>query len=196
MIFETKKVGALMLAGFLLGLGLVQAQTAEGSSLVPSVLAQAEPGVPAEDTRSPAQVLEEAQAALDRMEASADNIGLQLRRAREKKDVVLILCLDDKLNQMNVAARSASDRVASIQAAVSSGNLERARHDDAVLGALAQRGGEIVTEANQCIGEEAGILGRTTLDLTVDPTIPKTDTAAPPVSPMVSTPPVAASPTS
>jgi hypothetical protein len=196
MTFGKKKIGALMLGGLLLGLGLMKVQTAEGSSLTPSVFAQMEASAPAEDTRSPERVLEEARAALDRMEAAADNIGLQLRRAREKKDVVLILCLDDKLNQMNVAARSASDRVANIEAAVSSGNVERARHDDAVLGALAARGGEIVTEANQCIGEEAGILGRTTLDLTVDPSIPRTDTAAPPVSPMVSTPPVAASPTS
>jgi hypothetical protein len=130
------------------------------------------------------------------MEAAADNIGRQLRQAREEKDVVKMICLDDKLNQMNVAARSASDRVASIDAAVTSGNAERAQHDDAVLGALSARANEIIAEANQCIGEETGILGQTKLELTVDPSIPTTDTAAPPLTPIVSTPPVAASPTS
>jgi hypothetical protein len=128
------------------------------------------------------------------MEAAADNIARMLREARKKKDVVKMLCLDDKLNQMNVAARSATDRVASIEAAVKSGNAERARHDDAVLDALSARATELTAEANQCIGEETGVVGGSTLEVTVDPDIPKEDTATPRPPVLISTPPVAASP--
>lgn len=181
-----QKAGA-SLASALAGTSLAQIQGAENSN-AEGAGSEAAP-------RSPEQILAESQATLDRMEAAADNIGRQLRQAREEKDVVRILCLDDKLNQMNVAARSAADRVTSIEAAVTSGNAERAQHDDAVLGALSERADELVTEANQCIGAETGVLGKTKLQLIVDPTIPKTDTAAPPISSVVSTPPVAASPT-
>lgn len=181
-----QKAGA-SLASALAGAPLAQTEGAENSK------SEAAGGEAA--PRSPEQILADARATLDRMEAAADNVGRQLRQTREQKDVVRTLCLDDKLNQMNVAARSAADRVASIEAAVASGNTERAQHDDAVLGALSERAGELSAEANQCIGAETGVLGQTKLQLIVDPTIPKTDTAAPPLPPVVSTPPVAASPT-
>ncbi len=90
------------------------------------------------------------------MEAAADHVGRMLRDARNKKDVVKTLCLDDKLSQMNVAARSATDRVAAIEAAAKAGNTERVGHDNAVLEALAARGTALSAEANQCIGEESG----------------------------------------
>ncbi len=212
MTFREKKTSAAVVGGMLVLFGVSQTDLARaqlagaGSSLRNALtqtgLAQAttagESGAAAENesARSPQKILEDAQSTLDQMEKGADNISLQLRRAREEKDVVKTLCLDDKLNQMNVAARSASDRVASIQAAVESGNMERAQHDDAVLGALAVRANELIAEANQCIGEETGVLGQTKLDLYVDPSIPTADTAAPPIPPVISTPPVAASPTS
>lgn len=214
MTFMKKKTSAAAVGGLLALFGISQTELARaelsgaGNSLrsalsATGLVAQTEsgeistaPATESEAPRAPEQILADAQATLDRMEAGADNISLQLRRAREEKDVVKTLCLDDKLNQMNVAARSASDRVASIQAAVESGNTERAQHDDAVLGALAVRANELIAEANQCIGEETGVLGRTELELYVDPSIPTTDTAAPPLPPVISTPPVAASPTS
>lgn len=212
MTVRDKKL-SVALGGLVALFGIAQADVARagiervGASLASALgsapLAQTEAGEASADgsdalesPRSPEVIRQEAQATLDRMEADADNISRQLRRAREEKDVVKTLCLDDKLNQMNVAARSASDRVASIDAAVASGNAERAQHDDAVLGALSVRANELVAEANQCIGEETGVLGQTKLELTVDPSIPATDTAAPPLPPVVSTPPVAASPTS
>lgn len=190
MIAKTIQIAGASLLALSLSFGLVSAQDAVSSVAQPSEEATQA------DTRSPEQLLADAQASLDKMEASADNIARALRSAREEKDVVMTLCLDDKLNQMNVAARSAADRVASIEAAVASGNAKRAAHDDAVLGALALRGNELSAEANQCIGEDSGVLGATTLELKVDPAIPKSDTASPAAPVIVSSPPVAASPTS
>jgi hypothetical protein len=190
MIAKSIKIGALAFGAVLLSLGVVQAQSGSPNSASPA-------SPPKEDSanKSPQQILDEGRLSLDRMEATADNISRMLREARKAKDVVKTLCLDDKLNQINVAARSAADRVTSIEAAVVSGNAERARHDDAVLGALSARGIEIAAEANQCIGEEAGVLGDTLLEVTFDPAIPKQDTATPQPPTLISSPPVAASPT-
>ena len=197
MTFIHNKIGATLVGGLLVSFGVVQAQVAEGSSLIDGGPAQTEASATT-DAAAPRPVqtiLAESRATQDRIEAAADNIARQLRDAREEKDVVKTLCLDDKLNQMNVAARSVADRVGSIEAAVNANNAERVQHDDAVLQALAQRADELITEANQCIGEESGVLGQTKLELTVDPSIPKTDTAAPPPITVISSPPVAASPT-
>jgi len=191
MIARTFQISALAAVGLLTGLGLGQAQSAE-----PSTEDSASDNVEAaEPARSPEVILSEAQAALDRLEASADNIGRMLRPAREDKDVVKTLCLDDKLNQMNVATRSAADRVESITVAVKSNNTERLQHDDAVLTALKVRANELGAEANQCIGEESGTLGTSSLEVVIDPSTPSSDTASPPPPTVISSPPVAASPT-
>lgn len=188
MITSSIKISVAAFGFVVLSLGIVQAQSAESSP-------PGDEATPAEAApRSPQEILEEGKKSLDRMEASADNIARMLREARKNKDVVKVLCLDDKLNQMNVAARSATDRVASIEAAVAAGNTERARHDDAVLSALSARATELTAEANQCIGEETGLVGGSTLDVTVDPDIPKEDTATPSPPVLISAPPVAASP--
>lgn len=190
MIAKTIKISLLTSVGVFAGFGVVQAQSDDGAVAETPAVSEVET-----DTRSPAEILTEAKSALDRMEASADNIGRMLRQAREDKDVVKTLCLDDKLNQMNVATRSAADRVSSIEGAAKAGNGERVRHDDAVLTALKVRTNELTAEANQCIGEESGTLGSSSLEVVVDPSTPRSDTASPPPPVVISSPPVAASPT-
>lgn len=192
MIANSIKIGGAAAGLLLLSLGVVRAQSAEATPVAGDAASTATP--PA-TPKTPQQILEEGRATLDRMEATADNVSRMLREARKKKDVVKTLCLDDVLSQLNVAARSATDRVASIEAAAATNNKERAEHDDAVLGALSKRATELSAEANQCVGEETGVLGESTLEITVDDDIPKEDTGAPRAPVMISTPPVAASPT-
>lgn len=195
MTIKTIQIAGASILGLTLSYGLVFAQNEAGAQAVAND-APAESGdSEVVDTRTPEQILADAQGSLDKMEAAADNVGRMLRQARVSKDVVKTLCLDDKLNQMNVAARSAADRVASIEAAAKAGNRERVAHDNAVLEALAARGSALSAEANQCIGEESGVLGATVLELTIDPAIPKEDTAIPATPVIISSPPVAASPT-
>ena len=183
MIAKTIRVGVVVTCCIMLSFGLVSAQStsSEGATAAPS--------------NRLTQILVSARSSLDVIEASADNIGRMLRAAREGKDVVKVLCLDDKLGQMNVAARSAADRIVGLEAAVAAGNTERALHDEAVLQALTARANELGVEANQCIGEEKGVVGGSSLDVTIDPAIPAADTATPAATVVVSPPPLAASPT-
>lgn len=174
-----------------------------GSFAIAQPAASAEPlaaGSPGEkqdvaQPQSPQQVLQRARLTVDKMEATADNISRMLRIAREEKDVVKTLCLDDKLNQIDVAARAASDRLAIIEAEVASGSTERLSHDEDVISALGDRGDELSVEGNQCIGEESRGDGNSELKVTVDPAIPQGDVATQPTPAIISQPPQAASAT-
>lgn len=190
MLARTLKVSMIAAGMLVVGGGVVAAQseapTAESAPAVPA---------PATAQLSTAEMLVKARSVLATLDASSQNVSRMLREARAKKDVVKALCLDDKLSQIDVAKRSAADRVQSLEGAASAGNTERAQHDFAVIGALEERANALASEANQCIGEEKGFLGGSSLQVTVDPTIPQSDTSASPPPPVIAQLPQAASPT-
>lgn len=142
----------------------------------------------------PSVVLARSQQQLGTMEAAAKTIEDSLNEAREAKDVVKVLCLDDKFNQVTIALRSAAARLGGIESATNSGNRERLQHDSAVLGALQDRVSELKVEADQCIGEDGVAVDGSELSVSFDPSIPGSEVALPPPQPMTSAPPVAASP--
>src|SRR6185503_7449368 len=59
---------------------------------------------------SPAEQLQQSDGFLARMEGSRATVRRQLEQARAQRDVVKTLCLNDKLNQIDVAIRSARER--------------------------------------------------------------------------------------
>jgi hypothetical protein len=120
----------------------------------------------------PAQQLEIANQYVSRMSQVATTVKNQLEQARSAKDVVKALCLNDKLNQVNVAQRSAKDRAAALQSAVQGNDKDRGRHEFVILGALKDRVDQLGKEANQCIGDEAGYIGESQVTLQIDPNIP------------------------
>ncbi len=174
----------------LLGLGVAQAQPEAAEPSLGDQFAVAE-----QTELSPPQMLEASEKTLERMEQGAENIRRQLREARDERDVIKTLCLDDKLSQMDVAKRTVIDRVEGLRAAAQAGNEERARHEYAVVSAIRERAEDLIAEANQCIGEETGFMGESRVTLTVDPNIPDTDTATIPTDPIISQAPVLSSPT-
>jgi hypothetical protein len=184
------KITLLALGFVAAGLGSVAA--AEGEATPEATTPAA--AVPPETTLSGQEMLTRAKAAMSSIESAAAVISRMLRDARNEKDVVKVLCLDDKLNQIDVAKRSVSERVEAMGAALSSGNADRVEFDFAVVGALEERANSLSAEANQCIGEEKGFVGGAKLEVKVDPDIPVQDTSTPPTTVIVSTPPTAASP--
>ncbi len=166
----------LVLVGTLtVGFGVASAQEAQPAPAI----ANPQFGTSADAALTPAQMFDKARQSLERMEAGAENLRRQLREARQGRDVVKALCLDDKLTQMNVAKRTATERVAGLESAVKTANTERARHEYAVVGALSERADSLNAEANQCLGEETGFIGDSRLTLTVDPNIANTDPTVP-----------------
>jgi hypothetical protein len=121
---------------------------------------------------SPQQQIVEADTQIARMEQSSGNVRRQLETARAARDVVKTLCLNDKLSQIDVATRSAKDRRQSLQLAIGRTDAELGNHEFTVLTVLRQRVEQLTAEANQCIGEEATLIGESKITTTVDPTLP------------------------
>lgn len=181
-------VAAACLAGVL---GVAAAQS-PGANPLPQepVLSAAEL-----EALSPQDMLKKSDGYLQAMELGASTVRRQLEKAREARDVVKSLCLNDKLTQINVALRSANERHGILKLAVERNDVERARHEFTVLEVLRDRLRTLVTEANQCIGEEAGFVGESRVTVEVDPGIPDEEGLWPDW-PEVGPPPTLSSPTS
>jgi hypothetical protein len=119
------------------------------------------------------------------MDQAAGTVRRQLEQARQARDVVKTLCLNDKLSQIDVAGRSGRDRQAALQSAVQRNDVELANHEFTILTVLRQRVEQLVAEANQCIGEEIAFVGQSEVSVQVDPNLPGEDTAQFPTDPTV-----------
>jgi len=177
--------GFIAMAAVVSVLGGAYAQEAGGA---------AKPGTqPDAEPTTPPQMLAAAKAALPVMDRSALTVRRQLTLAREQKDVVKALCLNDKLNQIDLAIRTATDRVGGLESAVGANDLERSRHQYTVVEVLKDRVTTLVSEANQCIGEETGFIGESAVTVEVEG-VPDTDPSEYPNNPLVSQPPGASVP--
>ncbi len=147
---------------------------------------------------SPQEELAQADQAISRMDQASNAVRHQLEAARQARDVVKTLCLNDKLSQIDVAARSGRDRQAALQAAVQRNDAELANHEFAILTVLRQRAEQLSAEANQCIGEEVAFVGQTEVTTQVNPNLPAEETASYPpleIPPVAVLPPMQASST-
>jgi hypothetical protein len=185
----TKKAWAFLAAGAVLCcFGVALAQDATQSSSI-SVDSQKDVSL------TPAQMLQKARSYKPAMDNDAAAVQRQASDAKQKHDVVKSLCLGDKLSQIHVAVSTASGRIESLDAAVSHNDADAAKHEFTIVKVLKDRSAALVAEANQCIGEETGFIGESTLTVSIDPTIPNTDPSVFPNDPVISEPPVSSSPT-
>jgi hypothetical protein len=153
------------------------------------------PAPPPEPELTPPQMLSQARGFLPAMDRAAVTVRRQLTLAREQKDVVKALCLNDKLNQIDLATRTATDRVGGLEAAVNANDGERSKHQYTVILVLRDRVNTLVSEANQCIGEDVGFVGESNVTMEIDSDIPDVDPSVLPNDPIVSPPPVVSPPT-
>lgn len=167
------------------GIAAAQAQK-DGARLPPDATA----GLTRQVSLSPAEEVAQSEGFLSRMDASRTGVRRQLETARAQRDVVKTLCLNDKLNQIDVAIRSARERKEALQAAAQRADADLANHEFTILSVLRQRTDQLTAEANQCIGQEAGFVGESAVNATIDPGIAPDPGAFVPPSPVVEDPPV------
>jgi hypothetical protein len=108
----------------------------------------------------------------------AEGLSAGLREARQNKDVVREVCLDDKLNQADVASETAQDRVTSMVAAIAAGDLATVERDFVVISALSESAQELGSGGDLCLGEEQStpLADGNPLEVTFDPRIPNQET--------------------
>lgn len=158
---------ALAVGQAFFGAGVASAQAPAEPAPADPGGAPANPGLARQVSLSPQEMLAQADSALARMEAGRTSVAKQLAQARKDRDVVKTLCLNDKLNQLDVASRSAQERRGALELAVKRGDNDLANHEFTILGVLRQRSEQLMSEANQCIGEEAGFAGDSATSMTV-----------------------------
>ncbi|MDI1449612.1 hypothetical protein [Polyangium sp. 6x1] len=180
--------GALCALSLLVAAGIASAQ-AQGAPPPPP---DTNAGLQRQVTLTPAQQLQETDTYLARMESARSVVRRLLEEARAQRDVVKTLCLNDKLNQIDVTLRSARERRQSLDLAVKRDDADLSSHEFTILGVLRQRVEQLTAEANQCIGKDADILGETSTVTQIDPGIPD-DPAFHPPPILIDEPPPSAS---
>ncbi len=188
----TAKPRGLLIPLFLLAAGVAAAQTPPATTNTP---APVELGTRQEVNLTPAEMVAAAKGYLPEMDRGASVVRRQLAEARDRRDVVRVLCLNDKLNQIDLASRTATDRMDALNAAAGQNDADRTKHEYTVVTVLRDRVKSLVSEAAQCIGEETGFVGESRITVTVDPNIPDTDPSEFPNDGIVNTPPTLSSPT-
>ena len=168
---SNRLIPAVLVATMIGGFGVAFAQSAASGSNA-NVVA---PTGGTLDTNTPQQMRSQSLNFLPQMDQSAQTVRRQLEQSRESRDVVKVLCLNDKLNQIDVEIRAARDRMPTLTAALDKSDAENSRHEFAVLQVLRDRVRTLVQESNQCIGEEAGFVGESKVIVNIDPGIPSND---------------------
>lgn len=159
---------AVMTFALVVGQGLAMAQAQGVAQPVPDAVV----GVQRQVSLSPREQLAQGEAAVGRMDSARTVVRRQLESARAQRDVVKTLCLNDKLNQLDVAIRSARERRGSLEAAVQRHDVDLSTHEYTILSVLRQRAEQLSAEANQCVGQEAQYFGNSAVTTTVESTIP------------------------
>lgn len=119
-----------------------------------------------------ADELRESDNVLQRMELARGGIRRQLESARAARDVVKTLCLNDKLNQLDVTKRTAKERAVALASAADRKDTESANHEFTILKVLQQRSEQLTQEANSCVGEQEAFVGAARVTQTIGDNLP------------------------
>jgi hypothetical protein len=139
---------------------------------------------------SPSEQLVQGDAIVSKMGVTASTVRRALEQSRTQRDVVKTLCLNDKLNQIDVAFRSAQDRRHTLEQAITRHDNDLSRHEFTILLVLKQRVDQLDFEARQCLGTELQFLGEAKVTTMIDPNIPGQHVVAnPDQTPVISAPP-------
>lgn len=122
---------------------------------------------------TPGEQLAQAETMVAQMKQAATNTRVLLEMARKERDVIKILCLNDKLSQLDAAVRTAGERGKALQAASARSDADMASHEFTILSVLKQRADQTSAEAGQCVGKDDATVvgGQGTVSTTIDPGI-------------------------
>lgn len=173
------------------GYGVARAQS--GGATGTTVPADTSAGLQRQVTATPEEMSKRSETHLAQIELISTTVRRQLEKARSDRDVVRTLCLSDKLSQLDVTYRSAKERKAALDGAITRRDTELANHEFQILSVYRTRGERIKTEADACVGGEVGVPGDTKTTSTVDPATPDDSTGVPsgfnPIIPTLLPPP-------
>ena len=128
---------------------------------------------------SPGQTLKEARSYRVKMGDTSARIDKLLQKARDKKDVIMIVCVDDKKTRVKGHIAVADQSLGTLETALQRGDEGGRQHEFMRLTILFQKVVVLGTEAENCIGEDVSYVGDTKVEEEVDPSIPVDDPSQP-----------------
>lgn len=182
--------------GWLYGVGCMVALLVHGVATAQQPVGEPDSGVASarQAPMTPAEQLEKARGFVVEMERVREGIRRELEEARSKGDVVKKLCLDDKLNQLDIALRKASKREKALESASKVNDSDLANHEFTILSVLSQRATSLDAEAKLCIGKEVVSVGDSAVQMNIEGDLPgEEQTIGFPAPTMIVEPPACAS---
>lgn len=86
------------------------------------------------------------------VETTVSQLEQDRRDAREKKDAIRFVCINDQLQQVAVAKKALDSRMESLSSALERGDSEGAAHEALIINELRKRVERIADEAALCAG--------------------------------------------
>jgi hypothetical protein len=141
---------------------------------------------------SPGQTMKEARSYRVKMTDTSSRIDKLLKKAQDKKDVIMIVCVDDKKLRVKGHLAVADQSMSALETALQRNDEGVRQHEFMRLTILLQKVVVLGTEAENCIGEDVSYVGETKVEEEIDPSIPKDDPSEPQLPlPEVTRPPAA-----
>lgn len=143
-------------------------------------------------TLTPQETLNQARDYVKKMEETQRRIAMLQVKAKKDKDVVKLNCVNDKFTQLAGHLTVTDQSMAALLGDIAKGDAAARQHEFTRITILYQKAVTLGTEAEQCIGEDVSYVGKTRVDVEIDPSIPPEDpTVAPLPLPIVQRPPEA-----
>ncbi|RME28597.1 MAG: hypothetical protein D6806_02655 [Deltaproteobacteria bacterium] len=117
---------------------------------------------------SDSQKLERASSYLAEMKQVLSHVLKLLKEARDEKDIIKINCINEKLTTIKGLIRISEQADMTLQEAVAKGERESAEHEFHKIAISHQKVRNLRAEAEQCVGELAFAVGKTTVEVEVD----------------------------
>ena len=110
-----------------------------------------------------------------RMQNILTKVSKLAERARKEKDIIKLNCVNDKLIQIKGNMRVGDQAKSALQGAANRGNTSECNHQFSKLTIIFQKVTVLGQEAEACIGDELAYVGKTKVEVQIDPDIPQDD---------------------
>jgi len=117
---------------------------------------------------SDSEKLDRATGYLGEMKGVLGHVLRLLKDAREEKDVIKVNCVNEKLTNIKGLIRISEQAEMTLQEALAKGEKDTATHEFHKISISHQKIKILRTEAEQCVGELAFAVGKTTVEVEVD----------------------------
>lgn len=117
---------------------------------------------------SDSEKIQRANSFLAEMKQTLGHVLKLLKDAREEKDIIKINCINEKLTTIKGLIRISEQADMTLQEAVAKGERDSAAHEFHKISISHQKIRVLRSEAEQCVGELAFAVGKTSVEVEVD----------------------------